>query len=125
MTVRVEGMGFFKFCAVARATTTNRFYDSVSAESSSIHASIGNPFVPSESAKKSKIEPSMRDEKILENRNIKMLLKLKNFSQNGERMYKKVIKFVAKLDEETKRTTTMPKMIIENYHASLLIMFAL
>jgi hypothetical protein len=70
MTMRVKGMGLFKFCIIARATTTNRFYDSVSAEASSIHASVRNPFVPSESAKNSKIEPSMRDEKILEDRNI-------------------------------------------------------
>jgi hypothetical protein len=97
-TARVEGMGLFKFCVIAPATTTNRFYDSVSAEASSIHASVWNPFVPSESSKKSKIEPSMRDEMILEDRKIEMLLKLKNCSQNGERVYKKVKKFVAKLD---------------------------
>jgi aconitase A len=68
--VRVKGMGLFRFFVIAPATTTNRFYDSVSAEASSIHASVSNPFVPSESAKISKIEPSMRDEKILEDRNI-------------------------------------------------------
>jgi hypothetical protein len=35
-----------------------------------IHALVWSPFVLSESAKKSKLEPSMRDEKILEDRNI-------------------------------------------------------
>jgi hypothetical protein len=40
-------------------------------------------------------------------------------------MSKKLNTLVPKLDLDTKRTTTMPKMIVENYHASLLIMFAL
>jgi hypothetical protein len=56
MTVRVKGMCLLKFCVVARATATNRFYDSVSAEASSIHASVQNPFVPLESARNERQE---------------------------------------------------------------------
>jgi hypothetical protein len=63
-------MGLFKFCAIAGAAAANVSYDLVSAEAPSIHASVWNPIVPSELAKKSKIEPSLRDKKMLEKRNI-------------------------------------------------------